>query len=273
MRERTAKYVKDDPLQFTLRQLQGFIFAPRFWGILLTVGLILGLTGPFDTFEQMALLPRLGYWLAVALATFLAGYTATALTLRYLFGDRGSRPVREAVSGFVAGVPITAIVLLLNHALLGTPAGSAADVLAFYVECSLIAGGISLLFGLIDRPQRPEAAQTGEPGAAAEAERPRLLSRLPAHLRGELWYMSMQDHYVDVRTGKGNALVLMRFADAIAETAPTAGLQIHRSHWVALGAVKGALRRDGRAYLRMADGAELPVSRGFRAEAKAAGLL
>jgi DNA-binding LytR/AlgR family response regulator len=64
----------------------------------------------------------------------------------------------------------------------------------------------------------------------------------------------------------------MRLADAIRETGDVAGLQIHRSHWVALEAVEGVKRRDGKLFLEMADGALLPVSRGARGRVKAAGI-
>lgn len=263
--------MKDGPLQFTLRRLQALLTAPRFWGVLVTVALILGVTGPFGTFRQMPLLPRLGYWLAIALATFVASYATIVATMRYLGGDIGLRPVRVALSGLVAGVPVTAIVLLFDYALFADTPGSAVDVLAFYAECSLIAAGISLVFGLVNRPAEPRPA--GDAGAeTGEPERPPILSRLPAHLRGELRYMSMQDHYVDVYTNRGNALVLMRFADAMAETGSTAGLQVHRSHWVALDAVAGTERRQGRLFVKMQNGTLLPVSRSYLGAAREAGI-
>jgi DNA-binding LytR/AlgR family response regulator len=110
----------------------------------------------------------------------------------------------------------------------------------------------------------------------AEASSPEspapLLARLPHRLRGRLLYLSMQDHYVDVHTDKGSALVLMRLADAIRETGTAAGLQIHRSHWAALDAIEGSSRQDGKLFLRMADGALLPVSRSAQGRVKAAGI-
>lgn len=82
----------------------------------------------------------------------------------------------------------------------------------------------------------------------------------------------MQDHYVDVHTDKGNTLVLMRLADAIAEMEGVSGMQIHRSHWVALDAVAGSLRKDGRLFLRMTDEKLLPVSRSSLDAVRVAGL-
>lgn len=82
----------------------------------------------------------------------------------------------------------------------------------------------------------------------------------------------MQDHYVEIRTDKGGALVLMRLADAIAETEGVAGLQIHRSHWIAIGQVAQSVRLGGRLMLKMKDGTMLPVSRSYIEEVRAAGL-
>jgi hypothetical protein len=280
--------VKEGPLQFTLRRLQEPVFSPRFWAVMLVVAVILGLAGPFGTFGQLPLLPRLGYWLALAFLTFLAGYATIGLVLRYLPGQARSRPARIAFTGLAAGVPVTAVVVTLNHVLFGEATGSAAELLGLYVNCSLIAAAISFLFGLVDNPEAGRAADIGEaPGtidggssaagvAAGEVSSrpgaPRLFGRLPRRLHGRLLYLSMQDHYVDVHTDRGAALVLMRLADAMRETGGVAGLQIHRSHWVALDAVEGVKRRDGKLYLEMADRALLPVSRSAKEKVKAAGI-
>lgn len=80
----------------------------------------------------------------------------------------------------------------------------------------------------------------------------------------------MADHYVEVTTQKGSALVLLRLADAIAETRGIDGLQIHRSHWVARDAVKALKRVEGRPMIETTSGALLPVSRSFLAPVRAA---
>ena len=57
------------------------------------------------------------------------------------------------------------------------------------------------------------------------------------------------------------------------ETVGINGLQIHRSHWVALEAVAGAHRQEGRLFLAMQDGTRLPVSRSRMDEVRGAGLV
>lgn len=76
-----------------------------------------------------------------------------------------------------------------------------------------------------------------------------------------------QDHYLNVVTQKGSALILMRMGDAMAELKGR-GLQVHRSHWVSEGHVTAHRRDKGRDVLVMTDDAEVPVSRSFRAKAR-----
>ena len=102
---------------------------------------------------------------------------------------------------------------------------------------------------------------------------PRLLNRLPKALRGPLIALTATDHYTEVTTTLGSTRLLMRLSDAMAEAAPTPGLRIHRSHWVALDHIRDA-RRDGpRASITLTNGTELPVSRSHVAALEETGLL
>jgi len=96
---------------------------------------------------------------------------------------------------------------------------------------------------------------------------------VPLRQRSRLIALIVEDHYVDIVTDKGKTLVLMRLADAMREAAPVPGLQIHRSHWVALDAVVRAQRSEGKVMLELSNGMRLPVSRGFLPAAKDAGLV
>jgi DNA-binding LytR/AlgR family response regulator len=72
-----------------------------------------------------------------------------------------------------------------------------------------------------------------------------------------------EDHYLRLHTSKGQDLILMRLADAVAELDGIEGAQVHRSWWVAREAITDAKRGDGRATLTLRDGAEVPVSRTY----------
>jgi hypothetical protein len=99
---------------------------------------------------------------------------------------------------------------------------------------------------------------------AAAPQPPKFLDRLPLKLRGgEVWAVEAEDHYLRLHTSKGQDLILLRLADAIAELDGIEGAQVHRSWWVARDAIVDAQRGDGRATLTLKDGAEVPVSRTF----------
>lgn len=109
--------------------------------------------------------------------------------------------------------------------------------------------------------------------ASANPGPPALLDRVAFEKRGALVSLSMEDHYVRVRTTQGDDLVLMRLSDAIKETAPVQGLQTHRSHWVALDFLTACTRSGAGAVLTMHHGPDIPVSRSQIDQAKAKGLL
>jgi len=283
------EFVSEGPLHFTLRRLQTMVFAPRFWTVILVVAAMLGVVGPFGTFSQMPFLPRIGYWLAVALMTYAIGYVVTGLVLGYYLPGHTYRGAKILLAGVLAAVPITAAVSLLDMALFADPHWVDGELAVLFVNVALISSGITFLYELVEgqgtagtvSSTTPDAspAPASPPDAPPETteqkstRRPPLIERLPQTARGTLAYMSMQDHYVDVHTDRGSALVLLRFADAMREAEPVAGVQIHRSHWVALDAVETSLRRDGKLFVRMKDGALLPVSRGFQAAARTAGIV
>ncbi|RYF92143.1 MAG: LytTR family transcriptional regulator [Caulobacteraceae bacterium] len=104
-----------------------------------------------------------------------------------------------------------------------------------------------------------------EPGPVARPVEPapasRFFTRLPARLGTDLLCLQMEDHYVRAHTAVGSDLILMRMRDAVAELDALPGLQVHRSWWVAAGAVAGHRKDDRRLTLVLTNGLEVPVAR------------
>ncbi len=91
-----------------------------------------------------------------------------------------------------------------------------------------------------------------------------LLDLLPKKLGRNIIALKAEEHYTRVFTDKGEALVLMRFRDALALLDELGGVQTHRSYWVNSDYVEEVLR-DGRSSLvRLTTGLEIPVSRSYR---------
>ena len=277
----------DGALHFALRRLQRLVTTPRVWGVMVGVAVLLGAAGPFGTYESLPFLPRIAYWFGVACSTFAAGYFTAILAITAL-PARLPRPLGLTLGGLAVSLPVTLIVVALNRVLFGH-LESAGSILTLYANCAVISTVVVYLFTLLDRrastadataaqadaPAAAGAAPEVSPSASTEAPapaRPPIVERLPHRLRGKLISLSVQDHYVEVRTDQGTGLVLIRLADAIRETAGVPGLQIHRSHWVALDAVEGAVRRDGRLMLKLPGEVLLPVSRSQVDAVRKAGL-
>ncbi len=99
------------------------------------------------------------------------------------------------------------------------------------------------------------------------------LRRLPLDRRGPLIRLEAQDHYLNVVTQKGSALVLLRLQVAVKALQDVDGFQSHRSHWVAKDDVTKHRRVQGCDFLVLISGDEIPVSRSYGPAVQDAGLI
>lgn len=267
--------MNDTALRLALRELQRVLATPVFWAILAVVALVLGLSGPFGTYASMPMPLRLAYWALIVVTTGLAGwFTGTWVVLAFELRDWPFWAGALAACALV-GVVVSLVVHGVNAAWLGTPLLSWQALIQQAPATPLIGVAVTVAIVWTNRrtalpvPAAPTAEALAPPGPPAQ----RLLARLPLDKRGTLISLGVQDHYTEVTTSGGRTLVLLRLSDAMAEAEGVPGLQIHRSHWVALAAV-ARVRRDGaRAILTLTDGREVPVSRTFLPDVKGAGLL
>ncbi|NJR13601.1 MAG: LytTR family transcriptional regulator [Phyllobacteriaceae bacterium] len=176
--------------------------------------------------------------------------------------------LRIAVTGLLAGVPVSFVSLFAEHVLAAQPVD---DPLATFLRALSVSVPLTMAFSalcwLVVADDVPAAPRQKTPDfvapelATSATALPEILARLPVEKRGPLQRISAADHYVEVFTGNGRHLLLMRLADAMAEAAPEPGLQVHRSHWVALAAVRQLASSAGRSVVILHDGTSLPVSR------------
>ena len=97
-------------------------------------------------------------------------------------------------------------------------------------------------------------------------------SALPPGLAGPIIALTAEDHYLRVHTDGGDALIHHRFSDAVRELGG-AGVQVHRSWWVAKNAVERVEKDGDRHVLILKGGLRAPVSRTFGLAAREAGLV
>lgn len=111
-----------------------------------------------------------------------------------------------------------------------------------------------------ESPTAPTAAATASAASPAPAS---LLDRLPARLGRDLVQLEAQQHYLRVVTSRGEHMLLQGFSPAVAELAQRriAGMQIHRSLWVAWAHVERLDLRPGSPAAVLRDGRRLPIGR------------
>lgn len=257
------------PLQLALREMQAEFSSWRTWVALAVVIALLIVSGPFQTMTTLAPLQRSLYWGALVVATFVTGNFA-GTWCNYVIRARGWRqPWRFMTVGVSAGIPAAIVVTVINVAVFGRQMLALAEIVelaAYSIFISVLVAGLFALYS------RSAAEAPVGMDAGAEDGLPAILRRLPLTKRGRLVSISVSDHYVEVTTLKGRELLLMRLRDAVAECPPEKGLQIHRSHWVALAGVKHVYRSGGKVMVETVAGDHLPISRSFLAEARASGL-
>jgi len=210
------------------------------------LGVVCAFIGPFGTFADLSLDLRLVYWLTITAVNGAQVVGALALAA-WLLGERWPPWAIGLAASALASIPATAEVLALEHWL-----RHAAAVRTYWGETYLY------VFLLTPRsPCRSSWCAACSPGSRRGSRRrgstrlpgATLMRRLKPELRGELWALEMEDHYLRVHTERGNDLILYRLSDAIAEVGHLEGRQVHRSYWVARAAITGTEREGRRVQL------------------------
>lgn len=241
------------------------ILRPRVVACWVSATSIAAFAGPFGTFQTQPVLDRVLYWALVIGISIIIAYTARIVVWRVW--PSLSWVASEAVATLIFGATYTPVLWQINVAWFG---GAQALMISFPVLLGfvlLVAASVSVFiaaFNGVPVPDDPPPAAA--PDALSASLAPPLLSRLPTDLRGEIFAVCANDHYVHVFTDRGRVSLLMRFADAVAELGDLDGLKVHRSHWVARAAVAAQRRSSGRMFLVLKNGVEVPVSRSYRAE-------
>src|SRR6188508_83295 len=238
----------------------------------LLLSVVMGVTGPFGTYSTMGLGARLLYFTTIGVLSW-----AQVILLAAWFGriepiDRWPVPARMALVGLLAAIPSTAEVIVVQSWLDRPIPWKAYPYI--YPDNAFLTVVVSVLIGLFIE-QRLHARADAERARVAELPQagPDFFRRIPPALGRDLLALEMEDHYLRIHTAVGSDLILLRMRDALGELGPKRGRQVHRSWWVADGAVAGTERDGGRALLVLRNGLKVPVSKSFRDQAKEMGWL
>jgi multisubunit Na+/H+ antiporter MnhC subunit len=232
--------------------------------LMVAIGTVLGVVAPFGS-AAMPAGTRLFFWVGFVLLGYAIFRPVSAVS-RWAAEESGM-PLWLAVilTTIVASLPLAALLAFALGQLHPAGAWFGGRFLPLYGQVALVGTAIHLLMlTLFGRAPLNAKHATPEPAPHAPSGETPFLRRLPPALGRELLCLEMQDHYVRAQTALGSTLLLMRFRDAIGELGP-AGMQVHRSWWVAFDAME-TLERDGRgAQLRLKGGGRAPVSRAYLA--------
>lgn len=259
-------------LQSTLREMHAVLQSRRLWLTFLAVLAIFIVAGPFGTSETMSFADRLLYWTIVQAGAWMLAISFSMIANTTLSGHIDNMLARMMIGSLTAALPIGLLLTITNQIFYGKETGLIPVLKSSLSSLSLCA--IFCLLSYLTTRQSFEKAAEAETGTNANADREvkgiiPLLERLPPQKRGELLRLSVQDHYTQIVTTRGQQLVLLRFADALKELGHTAGLQVHRSHWIADADFISLRKQTGRLHIITKDGTEIPVSRSYSAAVQA----
>ena len=251
---------------------------PRQFPWVLGLAIVMAVTGPFGSYGSVGLGVRLVYFGATGVLIWLQVLGFALLLSQVEAFQRWSIAARMALAGALAAIPGTVEIIVLHSWLVRpTPFRAALEI---YPQTAFLTVAISMVIGLfIERRLHADAdderARVAALPAADEPKdaAPDFFRRVPPALGRDLLALEMEDHYLRIHTTLGSDLILLRLRDALAELGPSCGRQVHRSWWVAEGAVASAERDARRPLLVLRNGLRVPVSKTFRDQVKQAGWL
>ena len=250
--------------------------------IIVVIGIILGYLSPFGM-DDVPLGYSIGYWVFIC----LCGYVIYPPTI--IYGEKSlqtklpSLALRITLSVFLASVLMSLLTPLISWLFFGGVTSYGGQFLETIPKAIVIGGVITIITimkhyigfqqnELIEQQlvyeQHVKDAESND-----HKQIDKFMGLIPLEKRGELYCLEMEDHYVKVYTSKGHHLLLMRFKDAIELLSDCAGLQTHRSWWVAIAAVTSTNKVNRKVTLTLVNELEVPVSRTYISRVKAAGII
>lgn len=252
-----------DKLAATEFPLTGFDLGLTPSQLIRTSAAILAATiaGPLETGIRLSFGERLLFWTVVigaGAAMFLLLWRAVnAVCERFKCAAHIKAVVAPVSAAFLFALPLLPVVGWISQRTMG------GDVTLDPLSVWLSATAFALLAWLVQFVLHLLAKRRTPPTSPLAEGDPQCVLRSQLRSASDVACVEAQDHYLRVTDMSGaSRLVLYRFADAVAELGE-AGIQVHRSFWVAERAVVCVERRGKRTHLRLTNGLHAPVSDTF----------
>lgn len=253
---------------FAMREIDVVVDLERKLFLYLGVVLLAIGVGPFGTYEAMTIWERTVFWTL----DIMVGMAIIAGVLHVFYYSRLAALIPSYPRfflGIVLGaLPGVAFVTVL-YGTIGNDLEISTPFPLLYVQVTIFSTVLLLTEFLLwpavvgtsskPTPARPSSAPE-KTDVPRSSEPTALLSRLPPeHRDSEIISISMQDHYAEVSTTTGQALILMRLGDAVDLLEGYPGVRVHRSHCVATKFVEKTEKIGRRLEVVLSDGRHLPI--------------
>jgi len=224
--------------------------------------------GPFGTFDDMLFFVRLLFW---AIAIFGCGvffWLVVYLLNKVIFLKKLHFIVRHIIVVFITAFPASVLIYYDNMILRDNifPVARLPWLWLTVFVIGMIITGLNFFSHLGKSLSSKERHKREVTKIHIKTDKDILcfLDRLPKEIGSDLISLSMHDHYIDVTTKQGSALVHLKFSDAMKELKKYPGAQIHRSHWVVFSAIKNVKTNGRLKFALLSDGRELPISKTYK---------
>jgi hypothetical protein len=235
--------------------------------ISLSIGLIVGYLGPFGSYE-MPLLSRLIYWVILIGAGHFI-YSQSDKFCKWYFDKKHFNTILTFIlSTLIGAIFLTFFVEFVTHFFMNNQLTFPQNFILFYPKVFVLSLTLNVISYLLDQAKSQSSLTQNE-----TMKTNNFIKRLPLKLGNDLICFSMEDHYLQVYTEKGNHMMLLRMKDALVELKDYKGLQVHRSWWVAIDAVTDVKKQARKTILVMKNNIEVPVSQKYLTIIKEAGLV
>lgn len=257
----------------------GILTRPLSLFIWFSISLVAIISGPFGTDAVMDWPMRSLYWFSITAGGLVIGVSARAVTAAWI--GYGRPLVFDVVATLLTTAILAPLVWMLRRTV-DTLSGAPSVALFNVTLHSLVIVGLVFVVRRHISPSEPgsylEPETEPDPEAryyASEGARnPRLYRRLSDMTTGTILRLSGMDHHVEVITTEARETLRLRLTDAIGEMDPVEGYCTHRSHWVARAAIEAVDRtQPGKVFIVLVNGDRIPVSRKYRPDLEAAGIL